>query len=75
MTSVVVTCQSWSPSTGTRKATEKMFLEGQLYLPVRSDPESTPQMIRVSTSEQSGNSSGVVSMSNEVEKSHRRETD
>lgn len=49
--------------------------EDQLYLPVHSDPDSTPQMIQVSTLEQPGNTSGMVSMSNAVEKSHRRETD
>lgn len=49
--------------------------EDQLYLPGHSDPGSTPQRIRVSTSEQPSNTSGMESMSNEVEKSHRRETD
>ncbi|CAK6438769.1 unnamed protein product [Pipistrellus nathusii] len=49
--------------------------KGQLYLPVHSDPESTPQTIQVYTLEQPSNASGMVSMSNEVEKSHRRETD
>lgn len=49
--------------------------EDQLYLPVHSDPDSTPQMIKVSTLEQPSNASDVESMSNEVEKSHRKETD
>nr|KAF6300606.1 hypothetical protein mMyoMyo1_009079 [Myotis myotis] len=49
--------------------------EDQLYLPGNSDPDSTPQTIKVSTSEQPSNASGMESMSNEVEKSHRRETD
>lgn len=53
---------------------QEMFRRS-VYLPVHSDVDSTHQTVRVSTLEKPINSSSMESMSNKVEKTHRKGTD